>query len=103
MAAYEAFLSLPWAKDADDSSEGPTHKGQTTQTDPRDPYLTLADDTIPALKPALPALGEKEWNDAVKCFRHRAACENSWAALDDLPTDVEAIRALRENSVPSDS
>jgi len=100
VAIYEAFLALPWAKDADDGSEDPTQKGQTAS---RDPYLILADNTIPALKPAFPALREKEWNDAVECFRHRAACENNWSALKDLPTDVEAIRALRASSVPSDS
>jgi hypothetical protein len=100
VAIYEAFLSLPWAKDADNSSEHPTQKGQTASGDP---FLILADDTIPALKPAFPALGDKEWNDAVEIFRHRAACENSWATVTDLPTDVEAIRALRENSVSLDS
>lgn len=100
VAIYEAFLSLPWAKDSDDSREDPTQQGQA---DSRDPYLILADDTIPALKPAFPAVGEKEWNDAAECFRHRAACENNWAALKDLPTDVEAIRALSANSVPLDS
>lgn len=100
VAIYEAFLSLPWAKDADDGSEDPTHKGQPAS---RDPYIILADDTIPALKPALPALGEKEWNDAVECFRHRAACENNWAFPMNLPTNVEAIRALRVTSLSSDS
>lgn len=99
VAIYEAFLSLPWAKDADERSEDPT---QQAQTDSRDPYLILTDDTIPALKPALPAVGENEWNDAVECFRHCAACENDWAEV-DLPTDLEAIHALRANSVPSDS
>ncbi len=102
VAIYEAFLSLPWAEDPDHGSEdpNPTHKRQIV---PRDPYLVLADDTIPALKPAFPTPGEKKWNDAVECFRHRAACKNNWAALENLPTDVEAIRALRANSVPSDS
>jgi hypothetical protein len=101
VAIYEAFLSLPWAKDADAGSEDPTQQGQAAS---RNPYLVLADDVIPALKPAFPALPEKEWNDAVECFRHRAACESNWAAApEDFPTDVEAIRALRANSVPSDS
>jgi hypothetical protein len=101
VAIYEAFLSLPWAKDADAGSEDPTQQAQATS---RNPYLVLADDAIPALKPAFPALPEKEWNDAVECFRHRAACERNWAAApEDFPTDVEAIRALRVNSVPSDS
>ena len=99
VAIYEAFLSLPWAKDPDDSSEGRIHKGKTAS---RNPYLILADNTIPALKPAFPAIGEKEWTDAVECFRDRAACEDNWATL-ELPTDVEAIRALRDNSVPPDS
>jgi hypothetical protein len=100
VAIYEAFLSLPWAKDADDSSEDPTQK---RQKDLRDPYLLMADDTIPELKPAFPAVEEKEWNDAAESFRACASCENNWAALKDLPTDVEAIRALRANSVPLDS
>ncbi|QCQ22144.1 hypothetical protein [Desulfoglaeba alkanexedens] len=100
VSIYEAFLSLPWAKDGDDSREEPTQRGQT---DSRDPYLILADDTIPTLKPAFPGVGEKKWDDAAECFRHRAACENNWAALEDLPTDIEAIRALSANSVPSDS
>ena len=100
VAIYEAFFSLPWAKGADDSSEDPTQK---RQTDSRDPYLILADDTIPELKSAFPAVGEKKWNDAAETFRAYASCENNWAALKDLPTDVEAIRALSANSVPSDS
>lgn len=100
VAIYDTFLSLPWAKDVDDSREDPTQRGQT---DSRDPYLILADETIPTLKPAFPGVGEKEWNAAAECFHHRAACENNWAALDGLPTDAEAISALRVNSVPSDS
>lgn len=100
VATYEAFLSLPWAKDGGDSRQDPIPRGQT---DSRDPYLILADDTIPTLKPACPAVGEEKWDDAAECFRHRAACENNWAALEGLPTDVEAIRALSANSVPSDS
>jgi hypothetical protein len=63
----------------------------------------LADDTIPTLKPALPAVGEKEWDDAAECFRHRAACENNWGGSRDVPIDVEAIRALSATSIPSDS
>ena len=65
--------------------------------------LLLADDTIPELKSAFPAVGEKKWNDAAESFRACASRENNWAALKDLPTDVEAIRALRANSVPTDS
>jgi hypothetical protein len=63
----------------------------------------LADDTIPALKPAFPAVRQYHWHDAAECFRHRAACEDNWAASGEFATDVEAIRALRTNSVPSDS
>lgn len=100
VAIYETFLSLPWAKDPDDDGEDPTPKGQTAS---RDPYFVLADNTIPALKPAFPAIEEKRWNAAVECFHHRAARENNWAVLKDLPTDVEAICDLRANSVPSDS
>jgi hypothetical protein len=101
VAIYEAFLSLPWAKDADAGDEDPTQQGQATS---RNPYLVLADDVIPALKREFPALPDKEWNDAVECFRHRAASEGVWAAApEDFPTDVEAIRALRASSVPSDS
>lgn len=99
-AIYEAFLFLPWAKEVNDSREDPPHQGRA---DSRDPYLILADDTIPALKPALPAAGEEQWDDAAECFRHRAACEENWAVSGEFATDVEAIRALRENSVPSDS
>jgi len=98
VAIYEAFLSLPWAKDSDDSREDPRPQGHPES---RDPYLILADETIPALKPALPTVEENRWNDAVECFRHRAACENNWAVQNDLLTDVEAISALRANSVPS--
>ena len=100
VAIYEAFLSFPWAKEGDDSHKDPTPRDQT---DSPDPYLILADDTIPMLKPAFLAIEEKKWDYAAQCFRHRAACENNWATLEDLPTDVEAIRALRANSVPSDS
>jgi hypothetical protein len=101
VAIYEAFLSLPWAKDADAGDENPTPQGQATSGNP---YLVLADDVIPALKREFPDLPEKEWNDAVECFRHRAAIERNWAtAPEDFPTDVEAIDALRANSVPSDS
>lgn len=99
VAVYEAFLYLPWAKDGDDSREDAAQRGQT---DSRDPFLILADDTIPTLKSAFPTIGEKNWDDAAQCFRHRAACENNWATLEDLPTDVEAIRALSANSVPSE-
>lgn len=101
VAIYEAFLSLPWAKDGEDSHEDPI---QRVQTGSKDPYLVLADDTIPTLRSALPAVGEKEWDDAAECFRHLAPCENNWGVTHkDLPTEVEAIRALRANSVPSDS
>jgi hypothetical protein len=101
VAIYEAFLSLPWAKDADAGDEDPTQQGQAAS---RNPYLVLADEVIPALKREFPALPEKKWNDAVECFRYRAACERNWAAApEDFPTDVEAIRALRASSVPSDS
>lgn len=99
VAIYEAFLSLPWAKDVDDNRENPTLQGQV---DSRDPYLVLADHKIPTLKATFPAVGEMEWNDAAECFRHCAATENE-PPLEDLATDVEAIRALREKSVPSDS
>lgn len=100
VAIYETFLSLPWAKDGDNGRGDPTQRGQT---DSRDPYLILADDTMPRLKPEFPTIGEKEWNDAVQCFHHCAACENNWAALEDLSTDVEAIHTLSANLVPSDS
>jgi hypothetical protein len=101
VAIYEAFLSLPWAKDTDHSSEAsPT---QARQADSSDPYLLLADNIIPKLKPAFPAVGKEGWNDAAESFRACAAREDNWAALTDLPTDVEAIRALRANSVHSDS
>ncbi|WP_460587061.1 hypothetical protein [Haliea atlantica] len=99
-AIYETFLALPWAKDGHDSREDFTKADQTSLGDP---YLILADETISSLKQAFLALGKKEWDDAVECFRHRAACGSNWGALEDLPTDVEAIRALRENSVPLDS
>jgi hypothetical protein len=100
VAIYEAFLSLPWAKDRDGSREERTQIGRR---DSQDPYIVLADHTIPMLKPSSPAVRQKEWDDAAECFRHRAACENNWASLDGLQTDVEAIRALRANSVPLDS
>lgn len=105
VAIYDAFLYLPWAKDREDSCADPAHGSQTNS---RDPYLMLADDTIPTLKLAFPNIvGDKEWHDAAECFRHRAACENNWAfPEEELPagfTDVEAIRALRERRVPSDS
>jgi hypothetical protein len=99
-AIYEAFLSLPWARDGHHSREDPTQWGQT---DSRDPFLILADDTIPTLKLAFPAIGKNKWDDAAECFRHRAACENNWDFPEALASDVEAIRALRASSVPSDS
>jgi hypothetical protein len=100
VAIYEVFLALPWTKDADDSSEDQAEKRQTNS---RDPYLLMADDTIPKLKLAFPAVGEEEWNKATESFRACASYENNWTALKGFPTDVEAIRALRTNSVPSDS
>lgn len=101
VAIYETFLSLPWAKDNnDDSREDSIQPGQT---DLQDPYIILANDTIPALKRALPTVGENQWNDAAECFRHQAACDDNWAASGEFATDVEAIHALRANSVPSDS
>jgi hypothetical protein len=100
VAIYEAFLFFPWSKDVNRSRNDPTQQGKA---DSRDPYLVLADDTIPALKPAFPAVGEKEWNEAAECFRQRAACEDNWATSGDLDSDIEAISALRAESVPSDS
>jgi hypothetical protein len=98
-AIYETFLSLPWAKDADASGDVPTQK---RRTDPRDPFVILADDTIPHLMPALPAAGVEAWNAAAESLRARAPHEISWADFEGLPTDVEAIRALKAYSVPSD-
>lgn len=97
----EAFLSLPWAKDGHDSCED---SAQPAQTSLRNPYLVLADEKIPTLKPALLAVGvgEERWDDAAECFRHCAACEDR-GVLEDLSADVEAILALRTNLAPSDA
>ncbi|MGV7254552.1 hypothetical protein PJI20_10275 [Mycobacterium kansasii] len=99
VAIYEAFLSLPWAKNVNAGNEDLPQQGLAAS---RSPYLVLAD-AIPALKPVFPDVPEKKWNDAVECFRNRAARESQFDAITDSLTDVEAIRALRASSVPSDT
>lgn len=112
---YEAFLSLPWAEDDDDSCEEPATRNQIPL---RDPFCILADDTIPALKLTLPPEDawkddwEEAWKDAVECFRHCADIEGNWDALTALqtehalaalPTEIEAIQALTASAVAPES
>ena len=116
VAVYEAFLSLPWSQDVDDQRTSP----RQAKLELRSPYLVLAEDTARALAPALPpaaGIGPVPWIDAVNCF-HRCAereshQEASARSLENGETpdeggegptlDVEAIRALREHSVPPGS
>lgn len=99
-AIYEVFLSLPWAKD-DHDSQGSLMLGGLT--DSRDPLIILADATIPTLKPACQSISEEQWLDAIECFRHYAANERIWASASANETNVEAIRILREGSIPTSS
>lgn len=104
VAIYEAFLSLPWVKDLDDRAEPPKRGA----TESRDPYLILADCTIPALAPAFPAFEQKVWNESVNCFHRRAELESqneaSSCATENgecaTKIDVEAIQALRQHAAP---
>lgn len=100
IAIYEAFLCLPWANDGDDSCQEPT---PSVPEDSQDPFLILADKTIPTLKLAFPTAGEEAWVNVAECFRQCADSENAWSFSSDFPTDVEAVGALRAHSVSSDS
>lgn len=100
LAIYGAFLSLPWANDGDDGHEEPA---PSAQADPRDPFLILADETIPTLKRAFPAGGQETWNIVAECFRQRATSDMSRTQSGSPPIDIEAIGALRANSVPADT
>lgn len=103
---YEAFLSLPWAKDGDDNREELAPWNQPASLDP---FFILADVTIQALKSTLPPEGawkdtwEKDWEDAAECFRHCSNCESNWDVPAGWPTDVEAIQALTANSASPES
>lgn len=103
---YETFLSLPWVKDDDDTREELVPRSQTIS---RNPFLILADDTIPNLKSTLPPENTckntwmEVWEDAVQCFRHCANCESNWDGPACWPSDVEAIQALNANSIPLES
>ncbi len=109
VAVYEAFLSLPWAKEVDDQPNPP----RETPIELRPAYLVLAEDTARALAPAFPPTGPVPWIDAVNCFHrcveresHQEASarslENGEISAVGPNLDVEAIRALREHSVSSD-
>lgn len=109
VAIYEAFLSLPWAQEVDDRPPSP----RETPMELRPAFLVLAEDTVRTLAPALPfaEIGPVPWIDAVNCF-HRCAerethqeasarsLENGETSAEGLNLDVEAIRTLREQSVP---
>jgi hypothetical protein len=113
VAVYETFLTLPWAKDVEDQP------GQQRASQPewRPAFLTLAEDTTRTLAPTLPAtaqIGPVPWIDAVNCFHRCAEIESQQEASArsfenrEIPgegpnLDVEAIRTLREHSVPPDS
>lgn len=100
VAIYENFFSLPWAREEDDSCPEPT---PSVRTDSKDPFLILVDETLPALKAALPSVDESAWDNVTESFRQCAGSEKNWAFPDGLPTDVEAIAELRANAVPSDA
>lgn len=111
VAVYEAFLALPWAREADDQP------AVSMRLELRPPFLVLAESTARVLAPVLAGaaeIGAVPWIDAVNCFRSR--CENEYTQeqmarsleSEDVPgkkrnLEVGAIRALREHGVPSDA
>jgi len=111
VAVYEAFLSLPWAQEVNYQPLS----GREAQVELRPAYLVLAESTARALAPAHPfaaQIGPVPWIDAVNCFHRCAQRENDQEASahsmengeipEGLNLDVEAIRTLREHSVPTD-
>ncbi len=100
VSIYEAFFLLPWA---DDGGDGDGDLAPSRQKDLNDSFLTLADQTVPRLKTAFPDIGEEKWAHVVAHLRECADSENNWASLKHIDTDVEAISALRLQSVPLDS
>lgn len=109
VAIYEAFLSLPWAQEVDERPPSP----RETQLELSPAFLVLAEDAVRTLAPALPfaEIGPVPWIDAVNRFHRcveRERDQEAWARsmengeipVEGLNLDVEAIRALREHSVP---
>lgn len=102
VTVYEAFLSLPWANE-----KGSYRETQESQPlDPQscvDPFLVLADETVPALR-ASSSIAEAEiWSKAIEIFKECAQSEKYWDFSDEqLQTDVEAIAALTSHGIPFD-
>ncbi len=110
VAVYETFLALPWAREADD---------QPAVSIPRQwrpPFLVLAEDTarVLAAHPAPAEIGAVPWIDAINCFHWRWENQRTQEKMarslesGDVPgekqnLDVGAIRALREQGVPTDA
>jgi hypothetical protein len=102
VTVYEAFLSLPWANE-----KGSYQEAKELQSpDPQsciDPFLVLADKTVPALKASSSIAEAESWSNAIEVFKQCAQSEENWDFLDDqLPTDVEAIAALASHGIPFD-
>lgn len=103
---YEAFFQLPWVK-----NDNYNHIcfSPLNQTSSNDPFSILADVTLPILKKIYSVemgyreAGEVDWKDAEGAFRHFANCESNWESAlgtpPSWPTDVEAIKALRESQL----
>jgi len=99
IAVYEAFLSLPWANEKGSHRE--INELQSPDPQPSiDPFLVLADKTVPALKASSSIAEAERWNKAVEVFMQCAQSEKNWDFSDDqLPTDVEAIAALTSHGI----
>lgn len=104
LVIYEAFFELPWVK-----NDITHHTGYSSlkQISSKDPFSILADVTLPIIKKDYSAgtgnkkVGKADWIDAENAFRRCAKCESNWKSAPDSPppwpTDVEAIKALREH------
>lgn len=99
VTVYEAFLSLPWA------NEKGTYRDSNALLSPAsqpsaDPFLVLADRTIPSLKSSSSLASAERWGQAVEVFTQCAQSEENWDFSDDqLPTNVEAIAALTTHGI----
>jgi hypothetical protein len=109
VAVYEAFLSLPWASEADDAdpdagSRPAEWEKQARLRSAKPPFLVLAEETARALAPAHPFVGDLgpvPWIDAINCF-HRKLERDSYheASALSLESD-EARKALAASGVPA--
>lgn len=100
---YEAFFQLPWVEN--DNCDHIVFL-PLNQTSSNDPFRILADVTLPILKKTYSVeMGHREadWKDAEGTFHHFANCESNWESAfgtpPTWPTDVEAIKALRESQL----